>query len=75
LFTDTTHKLIVSFPYKRNAVLKSFHWNGQKTVGHLLLFPSLLLFASGGVTHFVLTPLHFITTRRLNCYICGPTRE
>jgi hypothetical protein len=33
-----------------------------------------LLLASGGVTHFVLMPLHFVTTRRLNCYVCGPTR-
>jgi hypothetical protein len=32
-----------------------------------------LLLASGGegVTHFVLMPLHFVTTRRLNCYVCG----
>jgi hypothetical protein len=28
-----------------------------------------------GVTHFVLRPLHFVTTWRLNCYICGPTRR
>jgi hypothetical protein len=75
LFTDATHNLLVSFPYKCNAVLKSFRWKGQKTVGRLLLFCSLLLLASGGVTHFVLMPLHFITTRRLNCYICGPTRQ
>jgi hypothetical protein len=33
------------------------------------------LLASGGVTHFVLMPLHFVTTKRLNCYICGPTRQ
>jgi hypothetical protein len=33
------------------------------------------LLASGGVTHFVLRPLHFVTTWRLNCYICGPTRR
>jgi hypothetical protein len=32
-----------------------------------------LLLASGGVTHFVLMPLHFVTARRLNCYVCGPT--
>jgi hypothetical protein len=74
LFTDATHKSIVSFPYKCNAVLKSFHQKGQKTVGHLLLFHSLLLLASGGITHFVLVPLHFVTARRLNCYVCGPTR-
>jgi hypothetical protein len=75
LFTDATHKLIVSFPYKHNAVLKSLLQKGQKTVGCLLLFHSLLLLASGGVTHFVLTPLHFVTARRLNCYVCGPTRQ
>ena len=63
LFTDATHKSIVSFPYKCNAVLKSFLWKGQKTVGCLLLFRSLLLLASGGVTHFVLMPLHFVTAR------------
>jgi hypothetical protein len=34
-----------------------------------------LLLASGGVTHFILMPLHFVTTRRLNCYVCGPTRQ
>jgi hypothetical protein len=28
-----------------------------------------------GVTHFVLMPLHFITARRLNYYVCGPTRQ
>jgi hypothetical protein len=33
------------------------------------------LLASGGVTHFVLMPLHFVTARRLNCYVCGPTRQ
>jgi hypothetical protein len=38
LFTDATHKSIVSFPYKSNTVLKSLLWKGQKTVGHLLLF-------------------------------------
>jgi hypothetical protein len=75
LSTDATHKLIVSFPYKCNTVLKSFHQKGQKTVGRLLLFHSLLLLASGGVTHFVLMPLHFVTARRLNCYVCGPTRQ
>jgi hypothetical protein len=74
LFTDATQKSIVSFPYKCNAVLKSFDRKGQKTVGCLLLFHCLLLLASGGVTHFVLRPLHFVTAWRLNCYICGPTR-
>jgi hypothetical protein len=43
LFTDATHKSIVSFSEKCNAVLKSFHWKGQKTVGCPLLFHSLLL--------------------------------
>jgi hypothetical protein len=27
-----------------------------------------LLLASGGVTHFALMPLHFLTARRLNCF-------
>jgi hypothetical protein len=75
LFTGATHKSIVSFPCKCNAVLKSFDSKGQKTVGCLLLSRSLLLLASGGVTHFVLRPLHFVTAWRLNCYICGPTRR
>jgi hypothetical protein len=34
-----------------------------------------LLLASGGITYFILRPLHFVTTWRLNCYICGPTRQ
>jgi hypothetical protein len=29
----------------------------------------------GGVTHLILMPLHFVTARRLNCYICGTTRR
>ncbi len=74
LFTDTTHKSIVSFPYKCNALLKNLLWKGQKTVGYLLLFCSLLSLATEGVTHFVLMPLHFLTAR-LSCYICGPTRQ
>jgi hypothetical protein len=73
--TDATHKSIVSLSNKWNAVLKNLLWKGQKTVGCLLLFCSLLLLASGGVTHFVLMPLHFLTARRLNCYVCGPTRQ
>jgi hypothetical protein len=71
---DTTHKSIVTFPNKCNTVLKNLLWKGQKTVGCLLIFHSLSLLASGDFTHFVLTPLHFINARRLNCYIYGPTR-
>jgi hypothetical protein len=33
-----------------------------------------LLLASKGVTHFVMMPLHFLTTR-LTCYVCAPTRQ
>jgi hypothetical protein len=33
-----------------------------------------LLLASGGVTHYILTPPHFLTAR-LSCYVCGPTRQ
>jgi hypothetical protein len=32
-------------------------------------------FTGYAVGSFVLTPLHFVTARRLNCYICGPTRQ
>jgi hypothetical protein len=69
LFTDGTHKLIVSFPYKQNAVLKNFIWKGQKTVGHLLVFRSLLLLVTGGVTHFILMPLHFVTVQYMQISI------
>jgi hypothetical protein len=63
LFTDTTQLAIVSFPYKCNAALRNVLWKGQKTVGCLFLFCSLLSLASWGVTHFILTPLHFLTVR------------
>jgi hypothetical protein len=48
LFTDATHKSILSFSDKWNAVLKDHLWKWQKTVGCLLLFQSLLLLVSGG---------------------------
>jgi hypothetical protein len=73
LFTDATHKSIVSFSKKWNDVLKNHLWKWQKTVGCLLLFCSLLSLASGGVTHCILMPLYFLTAR-LRCYVCGPTR-
>jgi hypothetical protein len=72
-FSYATHKWIVSFPYKCNTAVKNFLWKWQKTVGHLLIFRSLLWVASGGVTYFILLPLHFLSGR-LSCYVCGPTR-
>jgi hypothetical protein len=33
-----------------------------------------LLLVSGGVTHCILMPLHFLTAR-LSGYACGPTRQ